>query len=315
MKEKSPKVLITDDVHPLLIEGLQQRGYDVEFRPDISYKETQAVIKEYNGLIINSKILCDDQFFEKASKLKWVARLGSGMEIIDMDAAEVRGISVFNTPEGNRNAVAEHAIGLLLCLYRNLLQTNQEMSNGVWLREANRGEEIAGKTIGIIGFGNTGSRFASLLSAFGAKILIFDPYKQRIDIPVRFEYVMKMQAIQQEADVISLHVPLNNETKHMVDAAFIAGCERKPVLINSSRGAVVDTNALLDGLKNGFLSGACLDVFENEKPETFSASENENFKQLCDLKQVVTSPHIAGWTHQSKQKLAEWVLKKLDTLN
>ena len=138
MKEKSPKVLITDDVHPLLIEGLQQRGYDVEFRPDISYKETQAVIKEYNGLIINSKILCDDQFFEKASKLKWVARLGSGMEIIDMDAAEVRGISVFNTPEGNRNAVAEHAIGLLLCLYRNLLQTNQEMSNGVWLREANQ---------------------------------------------------------------------------------------------------------------------------------------------------------------------------------
>jgi D-3-phosphoglycerate dehydrogenase / 2-oxoglutarate reductase len=309
------KFLITDAVHEDLISGLIERGFEVDYRPDISLSSTKEIIPNYQGLIINSKILADADFMERGSQLKCIARLGSGMEIIDTVAASQKGIHVINTPEANCNAVAEHALGMLLSLFRNLNQADRELRKYIWDREKNRGTELSGKTIGIIGYGHTGQRFEELLRGFDVKILVYDKYKQLSDSKGRYRVVPDVNEIKDLADVISLHLPLTEETKFLVNMDFIRSCRNPIYIINTSRGDIVKTEDLIKALHQGKVKGACLDVFENEKPKSFSHEETSLYQDLYAMDNVLLSPHIAGWTFESKQKIAETLLNKLDCIN
>ncbi|MDQ3142969.1 MAG: NAD(P)-binding domain-containing protein [Bacteroidota bacterium] len=314
-EDLKPKVLITDDVHFSLIPALETRNFHVDYLPDISLQETIERIHYYTGLIINSKINVDQELLDKATHLKWIARLGSGMEIIDLPLTQLKGIKVFNTPEANCNSVAEHALGMLLALLRNLPRADKEIREMQWFREKNRGEELRGKTLGIIGYGHTGTRFAEMLNGLNVKVLVFDKYKQLNIFTDRLEVVNDVRQIQEQADIISLHVPLTPETEYLIKADFIANCKKAFILINTSRGKVVNTHDLLLGLKEGKVRGACLDVFENEKPDSFSVEEKTMYGELYLMHNVVLSPHIAGWTHESKKAIADILLQKLDYIN
>jgi D-3-phosphoglycerate dehydrogenase len=306
------KVLITDDCHPLLAEGLERLGYHCDFKPDITPDETFNLIPDYEGLIINSKINVDRAFLDHAARLRFVARLGSGMEIVDRVYAAERGVAVMSSPEGNRNAVAEQALGMLLTLKNNLLRADREVRNNVWHREANRGYELRGKTIGLIGFGNTGSQFARKLAGMEMTVLAFDKYKTP-GYAAAMPWVTEtdLETILQQADVISLHLPLTSETRHLVDADFIAKCRPGFILINTARGACIRTADVVEALETGTMGGACLDVFENEKPQTFSEAEQTLYGRLHQLENVVLAPHIAGWTYESKYLLASILLEKI----
>ncbi|MBK8450486.1 MAG: hypothetical protein IPO78_01625 [Saprospiraceae bacterium] len=306
------KVLITDDVHPLLIKGLIDRNWIVDFEPEISLQETFDKISNYEGLVINSKIVVDRAFLKRAQSLLWIGRLGSGMEIIDIPAALERGIHLINTPEANCNAVAEHALGMLFSLFRNLNRADYEVRRLLWEREKNRGEELAGKVIGVLGYGHTGARFIELLEGLSVKVLVYDKYKQLSKQLNRYTHVVDADEIRKSANVISLHLPLTTETKNLLDRDFIAGCKNPFYLINTSRGQVVNTIDLIHALHIGKVKGACLDVFENEKPASFTETERAMYEELYRLPQVILSPHIAGWTYQSKQKIGEILLEKLD---
>lgn len=305
------KVLITNKVHDKLISGLQDAGYAVDYNTDINNITIRDVISGYDGIIINSKIKADKDLIDKGSRLKFIGRLGSGLEIIDVQYAAIKGIEVLNSPEGNRNAVAEHAIGMLLSLANNLVRADQEVKAMKWNREQNRGFEISGKTIGIIGFGNTGQALARKLRCWDMTIIAFDKYINAL--PEEFSYVCKkdIDYIQKKCDIISFHLPLTAETKYFFNKKFIQGCEKQIVIVNTSRGQVVELSALLLGLESGKIRGACLDVFENEKPSTFSSQEKEIYKRLYEFSQVITSPHIAGWTSESLEKIATILLHKI----
>lgn len=287
-------------------------GFACDFLPDITLEETRRIIPDYEGLIINSKILVNREFLDKAIKLRFVARLGSGMEIVDRAYAAVRGVAVISSPEGNRNAVAEQALGMLLALANNLLRADREVRQNTWHREANRGWELRGKTLGIIGFGHTGSQFARKLAGMEMTVLAFDKYKPA-GYAAGMEWVKEttVEDIQLRSDIVSLHLPLTAETKHLVDKLFIDRCKRGVVFINTSRGSCVKTDDAISALEDGRMGGACLDVFENEKPETFSAAEKHNYARLHALENVVLAPHIAGWTHESKRLMAEILLERI----
>lgn len=306
------RVLITDDCHPVLTEGLTKLGFTCDYRPDITLQETRRVIPGYEGLIINSKILVDRAFLDAAAKLAFVGRLGSGMEIVDRAYAAERGVAVLSSPEGNRNAVAEHALGMLLALANNLLRADREVRRNTWQREANRGWELSGKTIGIVGFGHTGSQFARKLSGMEMTVLAFDKYKHA-GYAAEMPWVREttLDDIQKRSDIISLHLPLTAETMHLVDDQFIDKCLRGFVLINTARGACVKTGDVVAALEDGRIGGACLDVFENEKPTTFSDAEKALYERLLQRENVVLSPHIAGWTQESKRRLATVLLGKI----
>ncbi len=305
------RILITDDCHDLLIRGLEHLGYECYFRPEIAPEEVSACISEYEGLIINSKIRVDAALLARAHRLRFVGRLGSGMEIVDKDAAAARGVAVVSSPEGNCNAVAEHALGMLLALLNNLMRADREVRNRLWRREANRGTELSGKVMGIIGFGHTGSQFARKLAGMEVQVLAYDKYKSQYAADMPWVRETDLHTLQQCADIISLHLPLTQETRHLVDAAFLEQCKPGILLINTSRGACVKTQDLVDALETGQVGGACLDVFENEKPQTFSPDEEMLYERLYHNDRVVLSPHIAGWTHESKRKLAEVLLEKI----
>lgn len=309
------RVLITDDCHPILTEGLTKLGFVCDFFPDITLGETRRIIPDYEGLIINSKIIVDRAFLDTARLLRFVGRLGSGMEIVDRVYAAARGVAVVSSPEGNRNAVAEQALGMLLALANNLLRADREVRRDEWRREDRRGWELRGKTLGIIGFGHTGSQFARKLAGMEMTVLAYDKYKPggyAADMP----WVEETTAgeIQQRSDIISLHLPLTPETKHLVDEAFIAGCKPGFVLINTARGNCIKTEDVVAALEDGRIGGACLDVFENEKPETYSGTEEQLYERLHRIENVVLTPHIAGWTQESKRLLAEVLLDKIKTV-
>lgn len=305
------RVLITDDCHPLLTEGLNRLGFDCDYEPGILPEEALRRIGVYTGLVINSKIRVDRLFLEAAGRLRFVARLGSGLEIIDRVSAAERGVAVISSPEGNRNAVAEQALGMLLALANNLVRADREVRHFQWRREANRGFELRGKTLAIIGFGHTGSQFARKLAGMEMAVVAFDKYKTGYAAGLPWVRETGLDEVVEQADVISLHLPLTPETQHLVNAGFIGRCRPGVILVNTSRGGCVDTGALVEALESGRVGGACLDVFENEKPETFSAAERAWFDRLYALDQVVLSPHIAGWTHESKRLLAEILLEKI----
>lgn len=305
-------VLITDDCHPMLKEGLEKMGWKCDFMPDISPEETRAIIGEYEGLVINSKILVNRDFLDAAKKLRFVARLGSGMEIVDRDYAAERGINVWSSPEGNRNAVAEQALGMLLSLANNLPRADREVRQNIWRREANRGWELSGKVLGIVGFGHTGSQFARKLAGMDMKVLAYDKY-----LPKGFAAEMNwveetsLAEIQAQAEIISLHLPLTEETRGFADTVFLQGCKKGFVLINTSRGKCVRLEDLVAEMESGQVGGACLDVFENEKPQTYSEKEKTLYSRLYQFENLVLSPHVAGWTHESKRLLAEILLQKI----
>ena len=308
------KVLVTNYVHPCLMEGLEQMGYEAIYEPDFDPQELESVLPSLVGIIINTKIKMTAERINLAEKLQFIGRLGSGLDIIDLDAAEQKEVAVLNSPEGNRNAVAEHALGMLLCLANNIRRGDKEVRQKLWQREQNRGFELEGKTVGLIGFGNTGQALARKLSRWALRVTYTDPYL--LDIPEEFSNIesVTFNQLQREADIISLHVQLTEETRGMIDKNFLMKCKKGLVLINTSRGAVVDTRALLNSLDSGQVSGACLDVFENEKPHSFSIEENQLYDRLYSLENVVLTPHVAGWTHESLRKIAETLLTKIGAL-
>jgi D-3-phosphoglycerate dehydrogenase / 2-oxoglutarate reductase len=304
------KILVTDAVHPVLIEGFQSRGWEVDYQPDIQASAVVSIIGNYEGLIINSKIRCDADFLNRANRLRFIGRLGSGREVIDIPYALTKNIRVYFSPEGNKNAVAEHIMAMLLAWSNQLILADREVKNFTWHREARRGWELGGKTLGIIGFGHTGSQLAKKLQGWDIKVLAYDKYLSSYLQAFPWVEETTLEAIQLHAEIISFHLPLSAETNYFVDRHFIEKCIQKPVLINTSRGQVIHTADLIAALDSGMIRGACLDVFENEKPSTYTQEEKEMYQRLYQFPQVLLSPHIAGWTHESKYRLAKVLLDK-----
>lgn len=306
------RVLFLDIVHPILEEMLTANGFSCDHDYKCSYDEALNLITDYQGLVIRSRIPVDAKFIAAAKSLKFIARSGAGLENIDLQAAASANIDVYNSPEGNMDAVGEHAIGMLLMLFNKLNFADLEVRSGAWNREENRGLELSGKTVGIIGFGAMGSAFAKKLSGFDCTILAYDKYKTKY-APSYVEEV-SLEYLQQNADIISIHLPLSTETDYYVDANFIDACGKPFYLINTARGRHVKIADLLPGLASAKVLGACLDVLEYEKKsfEKLSFSDlPDDFKTLASLKQVVLSPHVAGWTVESYEKLSLYLGKKI----
>ena len=310
------KILLLDKNHPLITERLLDKNFILEEDFTSSYDEVCGKIQNYDGIIIRSRIPLDQNFLEKATHLKFIARVGAGMENIDIPVAERLGIQLINSPEGNRDSVAEHVVGMLLILMNRLFIASNEVKKGIWLREENRGDELLGKTVGLIGYGNMGKATAKRLSGFGCKVIFHDILP---DLSDEFATQVSLEELKQKAEVLSLHIPMTNETHYLIDSTFINEMKNEFYFVNTARGKNLETKYLVEALKSGKVKGACLDVLEYEKASfekldtstSLSTRENEDLQYLLDSEKVIVTPHIAGWTHQSKEKLAQVIVDKI----
>ncbi|MEI6899045.1 MAG: NAD(P)-dependent oxidoreductase [Bacteroidota bacterium] len=305
------KVLFIDSVHPLIKEELTAHGFQCDYFPEYGRSEFLKIIGDYFGIIIRSKIMLDHEFLSLGGQLKFIGRVGAGMENIDLDFAIDNGIQCFNSPEGNRDAVAEHAVGMLLSLFNNINRADRQVRSGQWIREGNRGIELKGKTVGIIGYGNMGSAFAQRLKGFDVKVISYDKYKHNYTDGNTLK--VSMEEIHEQSDIISLHVPFTEETKYLVDGSFLEKFEKKIVLVNTARGAVVNTSDLVQKLKEGKVTAAALDVLEYEDKsfENLATNLPKDFQYLLKAENVILTPHIAGWTVESNIKLARVLVEKI----
>lgn len=303
------KVLIIDEMHPSIIPLLETEGFEVDYVPDIKRDQILEVVAAYTGLIIRSKTPMDSALLAHASNLKFIGRAGAGLDQIDLTYLEEKNIKIFNAPEGNRDAVGEHAIGGLLALFNYIKKADLEVRKGIWDREGNRGEELAGKTVGIFGYGNMGEAFARKLLGFDVKILAYDKYKN--DFGSDVVEACSFEKIQLEADLLSIHVPLTEETRNYFTLDLLKGFSKPIYLINTARGEVISFETLNLAFNEGILRGAVLDVLENEKFENFSAIQKDEFEKLAARDNVLFSPHIAGWTFQSYEKINQVLVEKI----
>jgi len=300
------KVLFIETVHSLLKEQLENKGFICETAYNKKRNEIKKIIHQYEGIIIRSKFNIDKEFIDHADKLKFIARAGSGMENINVKYAESKKIKCYNAAEGNSQAVAEHALGLLLCLFNNINKSHSEITKGKWVREENRGIEISGKNIGIIGYGNTGKAFAKIMEGFGVNILVYDKYL------TEYRYKSTMQEIYENIDILSLHIPLNKENKYLINDDVIKKFHKPFYLINTSRGKCVNTKSVVDGLKSGKIHGVCLDVIEYEEPSFLQINKtSKELNYLINSNKTLLTSHIAGWTKESNIKIAKILLEKI----
>ena len=296
------RILIADRTHEVLEEKLREAGFVVSVEPDHDYESLVAAAQGCVGLVVRSKVIIDSKFIDRVPSLSCIGRVGAGMETIDVEYAESKGISCLNSPEGNRDAVGEHAVGLLLALIDNIARADAEVRQGLWRREANRGLELGNLTVGIIGYGNMGQSFAKRLSGFGCRVVIYDKYKE----------IGTLEEVQREADVVSFHVPLTDETHHYLDTGFIEAMAKPFFVVNTARGAVVDTEALVQGLERGKVRGAALDVLEYENMQADGLGDVPvSMQYLMQSPLTVLTPHVAGWTVESKYKLAAVLADKM----
>lgn len=308
------RVLFIDTVHEHLASHLTRMDFECVDGSALTRDEILGQITAYEGVVIRSRIKFDKELLDAAQNLRFIARAGAGMENIDVEHAKMLGIKCFNAPEGNRDAVAEHALGMLLTLFNHINTADIEVRNGLWKREANRGVELLGRTVGIIGYGNTGNAFAKRLSGFGVLTYAYDKFKKGFADHLVVE--TNLESVFQEAEVVSLHVPLTEETHHMVNDEFLSKFNYPIYLINTSRGQVVDTEALVRALESGKVLGACLDVLEFEK-FNFEQIENQeipaSLQYLIDSPKVILTPHIAGWTQESNAKISHVLAEKIQS--
>lgn len=305
-------VLFLDATHPALKSGLESAGFKCDLFENYSRDDFEKIVSNYDGLIVRSKFTIDKPFLDLAKNLKFIGRVGAGMENINVEYAESIGIKCYNSPEGNRDALGEHALGMLLMLFNNLLRADKEVRNGIWEREGNRGIEIKGRTVGIIGYGNMGGAFAKRLKGFDANIIAYDKYKS--NFTDKYVKEVSLEELQEKSDILSIHTPLTEETKYIINDEFIKKFSKPFYFINTARGKVTNTEDLVKNMKSGKVLGVCLDVMEYEKASFESFESNvlpEPFKYLINSDRAVLSPHIAGWTVESNKKLATVLVEKI----
>jgi D-3-phosphoglycerate dehydrogenase len=306
----NPKVIITAYAHPCLQEDLIQRGFDVDVREEISYEELFEQIHLYQGLVVTTRIKVDKKLLDVASELKWIGRLGSGMEIIDVEYATQKNIFCVSSPEGNKDAVAEQCLGVLLSMMHNVFKAGLQVRVGKWLREENRGIELGGKIVGIIGYGNTGSAFAALLAPFGVIVLAHDKYKT--GFAKNHVQEVSLEELLNKVDVVSFHLPLNEETHYFANSAFFQSLQKPVFLLNASRGKIVNTQALIQAMDQAKVIAAGLDVIENENINSYTEEELKHFLNLANRENVWITPHIGGYSKEALEKMAKVLIFKLD---
>ncbi|WP_026998038.1 NAD(P)-dependent oxidoreductase [Flectobacillus major] len=302
-------VLIADEMHPSIMYMMESLGLVPDYQPQIKRAELLANLHQYDGLIIRSKTPIDKEILDTVSHLRFIARAGAGLDLIDIEEAQKKNIQIFAANEGNRDAVAEHVIGMILCLFNKINTADIEVRQKFWKREANRGIELMGKTIGLIGYGNMGQSVAQRLSGFGVKVLAYDKYKTGFSN--QFVEEASMEEIFEQTDVLSLHIPLTDETRYLVTNDYIKQFKKDIFLINTSRGEIASIQCIVKGLNTGKLKGACLDVLENEKMNKLSPEQEILYEVLFQMKNVILTPHVAGWTAESYEKINQVLFEKI----
>lgn len=304
------KILIADHLHPAFKLEAEKLGFECDDMPLISREETLEILKDYSGIAIRTKFQVDKELIAAGTSLQFIARAGAGMDNVDEEYAHSKGIVCINAPEGNRDAVAEHVIGMLLSLLNSFRKADNEVRNGIWNREGNRGWEIKGRTLAIIGYGNTGQMLARKLSGFEVNVIAYDKY--RTGFSDQYAEEVSMEQVVKHADILSFHIPLTFETRQLFNEEYLFHFKKPIFLLNASRGEVVNTRAVLNGIRDGKILGAGLDVLEVEK---FPAlSEQDWFKELIESQKVILSPHVAGWSHESYRRISEVLAKKLKNI-
>jgi D-3-phosphoglycerate dehydrogenase len=303
------KILIIDEMHESITPMLENLGHSVTYTPAITRAEILEQVSQFEGLIIRSKTPMDQELLSLATKLKFIARAGAGLDQIDLEYLENRDIKLFHAAKGNRDSVAEHALGMMLALFNQLKKADSEVRNGIWDREGNRGVELKGKTVGILGFGNMGKAFAKRLQGFGVKIVAYDKYKKGFGSKGIEE--VSWDELKSKADILSIHVPLTAETRNLLTFEELASFKNSIWLINTARGEVISFDTLNKALDRGILNGAALDVLENEKVKRFTEKQKDEFEQLATKANVLFSPHVAGWTFESYEKINKVLVENI----